>query len=325
MTQAEERGRYYSYTFAVDGRSFYFGAEKPLTPTSTTTREGVSGAEGYISGGIPPGLPQVEIPDLGTVTFVCPSDLVPPGYQPSATVLSSSETVPTDSNGIEWWLQGPPQAVWTMGEYEASLSSSSFDGLCDPGDQPDAELLAMLGRLRLGTHADLQEVLADVADPDALPAEVTTVPTTTTTTTAQNPPADRRTAEEQITAAVAGLQDRDADGSYPNLEDGVSRADQYASAFALAAAQSGADQVADPRSGPFTLRDLTFTSSERATITFDAGAHLPSGDFTFAISGNAVLQDGRWVLTYDTIADMVGRACLPPGGVTSVCVKGRND
>ena len=71
--------------------------------------------------------------------------------------------------------------------------------------------------------------------------------------------------------------------------------------------------MADPQEGPFALTNATFTAPDRATITFDAAAHLPSGDYHFAVPGTALLQDGRWVISYDTIATMVGRACTPTG------------
>jgi hypothetical protein len=84
--------------------------------------------------------------------------------------------------------------------------------------------------------------------------------------------------------------------------------------FATAATQSGADQAADRSGNTTSLSSVRFVTPERATITMALGAVLPTGTYTFSQEGEAVLQGGRWVVTYRTVTLTLGRACLPPGG-----------
>jgi hypothetical protein len=310
VADPEERFAYYSYSFAYEGRTYFFGgAHAGVVPDDPGSVSGFTAPTE-----LPAGLAQVEVDGLGTVTFACPSDLLPPGYQPSAS--SPDGTVPLTEDGVEWWLAGPPQALWSMGGYAASLSERGVEGLCDPADQPDGTLEATLRQMRTGGRAEW-ELLLSPSEPE-LDSE-SHPGTTSPTTPPEAPPEDRGSAEDQIRAAVERLTTSAEDETYPYLEDGVARANEYTQMFETAGRQAGARPVDGQPTTDFSLGWVRFDSPERARFSMDMDTRLQGRSYQFSQDGAAIVQDGRWVITYDTIVRMLSRACLPPGGVSSEC------
>jgi len=215
-------------------------------------------------------------------------------------------------------FSGPVTANWLMPtSYMTLRPMSGDDEPCTPPVGADPDLVAALGGLRIGTRSDLDALLGrPISDePSDVPATVAPAPSVITpTTAAEEPPEDRGSAVEQIAAAVAGFDDRAADGTYPNLEDGTAKAAEYAEMFDTASRQSGATQAGTDEENTSRLSRVRFVTPERASITIEFTATLPTGTYIFPQEGEAILEDGRWVVTYRTVTTTVGRACVPPGG-----------
>ncbi len=311
------------------------GENAPDTATASDpgTASGGGSSSGTGTGVVEPS-PPVSLPHT-----IVPQTTIP-GVDPGPDPTTTTTVLPATG------FSGPLQAFWLMDGRSVSLVGVPSRGELTPAELGDAaaraqteecmpptgpvpELAAAVAALRIVsaeewraflTGDDVEWSTVDPVDPGTTTPPTAPDPGLPTTTVlgppdaAEDPPADRGTAEEQIARAVAGQGDTDADGNYPNREDGTARAAEYLAMQQLAAKQSGAATVEGGTDTSFTLTSVHFTSPERATISFDSLAKLPTGTYTFAIYGEAMVQDGRWVITYDTFAGMVARACTPPGG-----------
>lgn len=110
----------------------------------------------------------------------------------------------------------------------------------------------------------------------------------------------------QVAEAIAGLDTRLADGTYPNIEGGEAPND-YDAMFDGAREASGATPGAT-----FVSTEIWFRSSNDAVVTFAITADLPTGRQTFSQTGSVVRVDGRWVVARSTVTSMLGRSALSP-------------
>jgi hypothetical protein len=307
ILSARESGGAYAFTYQHDG-TFY--------SLSTTVTQGQTT--------IPP-------PDVLAYTFPATTDTFGTIYLSCAvyaTAVPSDVTVGTSVDDREVTqatipddrpvtFSGPTTANWLLPtQYVTLRPMAGDDEPCTPPTEPDVELLSAVDDLRLGTRSEWEELLGrSISDgPSDVPATAPTVPSAITPGAPEDAPADRGSAEEQIAAAVAGFNDQAADGSYPNLEAGTTKAAEYREMFDLAARQSGATRAGDDSDNTSKLGQVRFVTPERATITIDFTAKLPTGTFTFLQQGEAILEGGNWVVTYRTVITTLGRACTPPGG-----------
>ncbi len=254
-----------------------------------------------------------QVSPFGLTLFQC-SPGYGPGVPPVEPVRASwgagypgASLIPTSTT--PWWAQQPP----------------TVEQPCVEPTAPVASLTDQMSKLRRVSFAEWAKFLADngevrTTNPTGPPTPTTEVSTTTTTVTSTTTtavdatPADPGSAEDQIRAAVEQLAGPYDVETFPYLEDGTTRAAEYRQMFATAGRQSGAQAVGGQPATDFSLLTVRLTAPDRATILIGMHTRLPSGEFDFTQDGGALLQDGRWVISYDTIARMVGRACLPPGG-----------
>jgi hypothetical protein len=282
----------------ADGRSWVL---RQGLPRQVLDAQGHMPTDDTMAGG--PGT--VEVAPFGTVWLTCA------GYASAGDTTGSAIT----------WV-GPATALFAFGDGAAFVSpntdgTSGSDAACTADD---AVVDAVRG-LRVVSLAEYEKFLGTV--PVSIPEVTQTIiggndggvqAPVTASTLPEDPPADRGSAEEQIAAAVAGFSDQAADGSFPNLEGGTAKATEYGEMFDLARRQSGADQGGDLGGNTSKVSRIRFVSPERASITIEFTAKLPTGTFTFGQEGEAILQDGRWVVTYRTVTTTLRRACVPPGG-----------
>jgi hypothetical protein len=283
--------------FTLDGRDYGLSQRSdPLGITGATTVDQVV----QDSLGLVRGTP-VTLPGIGTAYLGCA------GLQ-GGSDDGSRRAVPTGPSAVTWTAPGSSYHL-------TGLPYATEPGGCGLDDPDPSALLALVTVMRYVDGAGWRAFLDEHSDvTDQTIGGVTVPASAPPTTLPEDPPADQRSAEDQIAAVVAGWDHKAADGTYPNLEDGSAKAAEYAEMFATAATQSGADQAADKSGNTTKLSNVHFVTPQRATITMAMGAVLPTGTFTFTQEGEAILQDGRWVVTYRTVTTTLGRACLPPGG-----------
>lgn len=113
-------------------------------------------------------------------------------------------------------------------------------------------------------------------------------------------------ARAQVADAIAGLDVRLEDGSYPNLEGGETPND-YASMFLAAQEATGATPGAT-----FLPVETWFRSENEAIVTFRITAQLPSGTATYSQTGSVVRVGERWVVSRTTVMEMLGRSRIGP-------------
>lgn len=230
-----------------------------------------------------------------------------------AGLVSSGSASPDGSSTSVVALTGPATALFAFGGGGAWVSPNTTG--TEPGSQPctaQDPVLATVDQLRVVGVAEYESFLGTV--PASWPEYGPATSLAPTTTLPEEPPADRASAEEQIRTAVAAWNQTDPDGSFPNLEAGTEKAAEYAELFDTAAKQSGAAQAGDGSGNSNTVTSIRFVTPERAAIVMSLTANLPTGTFTFPQDGEAILQDGRWVVTYRTVINTLRRACTPPGG-----------
>jgi hypothetical protein len=115
---------------------------------------------------------------------------------------------------------------------------------------------------------------------------------------------DEEAARSRIADVFADLAARGDDGSFPSLEDGSDVA-FYEPLFAEAAAKASGRGTAR-----FTVVDVRFASTDDAAVLFRASAQLDSGPIEVVLPGRAVRVDGQWLVSRDTVVQMLGRADL---------------
>jgi hypothetical protein len=289
-------------TYTIDGREYFLHQSHFQADATQTSmyQEAVDSQRAQLNG------TTVDDPTLGTVELLC-SVLTRTGVGSADAPLGTVQTAIGSA-------RGPTAATWTIGTstYFLTPNPTGSESTDCGADDPDLEgVLTAARALRYVDDATWEAFVAEH------PQEGGVVAPATTATTAPPPeeaPADRASAVDQITAAVAAWSAPAADGSFPNLEDGTAKAPEYTELFDTAAKQSGAAQAGDGSGNASRLSRVRFVTPERASITMELTAKLPTGTFTFPQEGEAILQDGHWVVTYRTVITTLRRACIPPGG-----------
>jgi hypothetical protein len=303
---ADQDGWYIQY-MELDGHAWFLASSS------------ISGMDPAYEGPVPLGTAS-QVSPFGLTYFQCSPGYVSGTARTDGTATGSGSVVSVE----------PVRATWGAGYPGATLVSSSdipfwaqqppaVEQPCLDPTEPVTSLTEQMSKLRRVSFAEWAKFLADngevrSTDPTAPPAPKLVEPSASTTTLVETPPADRGTAEEQIRTAVAEWNRTDADGSFPNLEAGTEKSAEYAEMFDTAAKQSGAAQAGDGSGNSNTVTSIRFVTPERAAIVMSLTAKLPTGTFTFPQDGEAILEDGRWVVTYRTVINTLRRACTPPGG-----------
>jgi len=274
--------------------------------------------------GLPATWPRISIgAPFGPAAITCGATIDPAVYAANPDSLTAeivlSATVPT----------GPAVVVGTLGDnWGLALSEwppPRTDIPCELGPTVEASLTAAAQSLRLVSEDEWRQFIEEhgdahnpydnlqssdatmVAPPDAGWHPSWLGPESIA---ASIPPGVAIPGEDEaraaIEAAIAGLSEPAADGTYPNLENGVDGA-TYEAMFDEARTISKAEP-----GGTFALTSARFVSETEAEITFVAAAILASGPINITLSGRAVKIDDRWVVSRDTITSMLGRASLAP-------------
>lgn len=271
----------------------------------------ISGFDPGYEGPVPLGFAG-QVSPFGLTLFQCS-----PGYGPGVP--------PVEPVGASWGVGYPGASLrpTSTTPFWARQPPAAEQPCVEP-TAPVASLAEQMSMLRRVSFAEWAKFLADngevrTTDPTAPPATAPIEPnppstSSSTTTVVDGAPAVPGSAEDQIRAAVGQLAGPYDAETFPYLEDGTSRAAEYRQMFATAGRQSGAQAVDGRPATDFSLLTVRFTADDRAAILIGMHTRLPTGEYDFTQDGGALLQDGRWVISYDTIARMVGRACLPPGG-----------
>jgi hypothetical protein len=285
----------------------------------------ISGMDPTYTGPVPLGT-AAQVSPFGLTYFQCSYSLsAGPGPSSGASPYDTAPTSTGTINAVE-----PVRATWGAGYPGASLIPTTnvpfwasqpapVEEPCTLPTAPVASLAEQMSKLRRVSFAEWSAFLADngevrTTNPTGPPTVSSEVAPNASTTVVEDAPTDRASAEEQIAIAVAALAGPYDAESFPYLEDGTSRAAEYRRMFDTARRLSGAEPVDGRPATDFSLVSVRFTAPDRATIVMGLHTRLPTGEYDFSQDGQAILQDGRWVISYDTVARMLGRACLPPGG-----------
>jgi hypothetical protein len=221
---------------------------------------------------------------------------------------------------------GALMATFAVGDRLMTMMSTSDGTSCSATDAPATELLEAVGDLRVVDAAGFDRFRTGMdggPPPTAIQEEWTETATSSTTTTPENPPADPVDARAQIAEAVSHFPEEASDGTFPYLEDGVTRASEYREKLALAGQRANGGQVAEAEPTTFALRTVWFESPTTALVTFTSTATLPNATrASYFHNARALLQDGHWVLGSALIDDILQRSCVPPGGNDPSCTTG---
>jgi hypothetical protein len=315
---AEGKAFLYSVRYAgPDGTPLYLSAGRLADPwtgapvayqqsgsTTPTTGPPVDGP--LADAGYPVGWPAVPVPldDVGPAALTCLGARTSPRPPDSSDDTGAREP------------SGPIGVVLTAGTWMVSLApvDDELGRTCTVDASTRSPAVAAAQELRL---VGLDEWLAFVdrhgstplPDPEgsSRPPGTRFVPPPTSmpapTPTVSIP--DEASARQQVVDAFAGLQERAADGTFPNLEGGVVDGDAYAGMIEQAATNA---RAMNP--GRFEATDVRFTSDSTAEVQFRADASLASGPVSVRFTGQAVRLDDRWVVSRDTFLRLVGRSDL---------------
>jgi hypothetical protein len=224
--------------------------------------------------------------------------------------------------GAEWQFEG--HLVILRADLSARQGPSE-----DCSDSLEAPTLAaQIDRLRVVSEGELHRYLgiddAEIASPSTSTPPELQPPSTTTTTVPEGDPAELGDARAQIELAVKGFDQAADDGTWPYLEDGVARADEYRQRQTAAEEQAGMTAVDDPDK-VHEVVSITFESDEAAMVQYDITVTLPGGRVTVPHRHRFILQDGLWKMSYDSYLQLSGLACTSPGGYGESCQTGSYD
>jgi hypothetical protein len=237
--------------------------------------------------------------------------------------MSCGSQLTTDPSidGSARTLTSPQTAQLVVGDSSIVLwSETTLEGACAIDGAGVVALVDQINRLRLVSLEELRQYLG--VD-EQTPVTSTPPELQPPTTSPENPPGDAEAARAEIADLIHDYTEPAADGTYPKLEDGVARADEYREILALMRRRAGTDLVPEPQPNIATLTSIQFTSPTEAIVVWDNEVTLPGASGAhFSTQGRALLQDGRWVMSYDTIQYILERACIPPGGHDPSCQNG---
>jgi hypothetical protein len=221
---------------------------------------------------------------------------------------------------------GALMATFAVGDRLVTMMSTSDRSSCSATGEPATELLEAVGELRVVDAAGFDRFRTgmDGGPPPTAVQEESVLEVPTTTTVTEDDPADVAGTEALIEAAVKGFDQPADDGTWPHLEDGVARADEYRQRQAAAEEQAGMTAVDDPDK-VHEVVSITFESDEAALVQYDITVTLPGGRVTVPHRHRFILQDGVWKMSYDSYLQLSGLACTSPGGYGESCQTGSYD
>jgi hypothetical protein len=294
----------YLVAYELEGKPWLLQSNGPGASPSTVamTRDALdaaadrSGAEHY------------DDPRFGRVNLVCTGTTIVEG-RPDGTLEVHT---------------GPLMASWMVDDQVISLESPV--DAAQPCDPTRATALLVHDQVAALRVVDAEEFRRFVGDDQQETGPATsllepTASSTATTATQENPPAAPDDAQAQIELAVKGFDTPAADGTWPHLEDGVARADEYLQRQTAAEEQSGMSAVGDPEK-VHEVVSITFESDEAAWVQYDITVTLPGGRVTVPHRHRFILQDGVWKMSYDSYLQLSGLACTSPGGYGESCQTG---
>jgi hypothetical protein len=219
---------------------------------------------------------------------------------------------------------GASFASFVLGSNEIVLvlSGGIEDGECVAEGRAATAIAQQVDRLRVvGIEALRQYLGIDdgevVSPPTSTPPELQ--PSSTTTTFAEDDPAELADARAQIEAAVRGFNVPAADGTWPYLEDGVARAEEYRERQELAWQQSGLTAMGDQADMVQEVVSITFESPTSAQVDFQITVTLQSGRQTWPHHGRFILEDGVWKMSRESNLQISGLACSAPQPDAEAC------
>jgi hypothetical protein len=296
----------YLVAYELEGKPWLLQSNGPGASPSTVamTRDALDAAADRS------GAEQYDDPRFGRVNLVCTGTTIVEG-RPDGTLEVHT---------------GPLMASWMVDDQVISLESPVDAAQpCDPTRATALLVQVQVAVLRVVDAEEFHRFVGDQEETDPTTSLVpqTTTASTTTTTTPENPPADPVDARAQIAEAVSHFSEEASDGTFPYLEDGVTRASEYREKLALAGQRANGGQVAEAEPTTFALRTVWFESPTTALVTFTSTATLPNATrASYFHNARALLQDGHWVLGSALIDDILQRSCVPPGGNDPSCTTG---
>lgn len=177
----------------------------------------------------------------------------------------------------------PPPGKTIRGAYQDLLDHAVSDGVDVSGIDPDDPGAQRLLDERRG-HGGSVARMPPPAEPQPLSALIAPL---------GPPPADVDVARAEIEAAVAGL----SSDSGRSAVDCIERGD-----IVDAQPPAPVHPVVGDQEFSWTLRDLAFIREDEAIIEFEI--RLSGGMGPMGFKGRAVRRDGRWLVSYDTWANL---------------------
>jgi hypothetical protein len=296
----------YLVAYELEGKPWLLQSNGPGASPSTVamTRDALDAAADRS------GAEQYDDPRFGRVNLVCTGTTIVEG-RPDGTLEVHT---------------GPLMASWMVDDQVISLESPVDAAQpCDPTRATALLVQVQVAVLRVVDAEEFHRFVGDQEETDPTTSLVpqTTTASTTTTAAPENPPADPVDARAQIAEAVSHFPEEASDGTFPYLEDGVTRASEYREKLALAGQRANGGQVAEAEPTTFALRTVWFESPTTALVTFTSTATLPNATrASYFHNARALLQDGHWVLGSALIDDILQRSCVPPGGNDPSCTTG---
>jgi hypothetical protein len=296
----------YLVAYELEGKPWLLQSNGPGASPSTVamTRDALDAADDRS------GAEQYDDPRFGRVNLVCTGTTIVEG-RPDGTLEVHT---------------GPLMASWMVDDQVISLESPVDAAQpCDPTRATALLVQVQVAVLRVVDAEEFHRFVGDQEETDPTTSLVpqTTTASTTTTAAPENPPADPVDARAQIAEAVSHFPEEASDGTFPYLEDGVTRASEYREKLALAGQRANGGQVAEAEPTTFALRTVWFESPTTALVTFTSTATLPNATrASYFHNARALLQDGHWVLGSALIDDILQRSCVPPGGNDPSCTTG---
>jgi hypothetical protein len=202
------------------------------------------------------------------------------------------------------------------------LSGGIEDGECVAEGRAATAIAQQVDRLRvvgieaLGQYLGIDD--GEVVSPPTSAAHGL-LPPSTTTTAPEDDPAKLGNARAQIEAAVRGFNVPAADGTWPYLEDGVARAEEYRERQELAWQQSGLTAMGDQADMVQEVVSITFESPTSAQVDFQITVTLQSGRQTWPHHGRFILEDGVWKMSRESNLQISGLACSAPQPDAEAC------
>jgi hypothetical protein len=199
----------------------------------------------------------------------------------------------------------------TWGVSVREVSTVALDGpspACDPTSDDAVAVIEAAENLRLVDEEEWRAFMEEHQHltqlPDWLggPSSRPEAPPTVTTVVRSAPIPGEEEARAAVIAAFEGLDQRAADGTYPNVETGGDVA-FWQPFFEEARATP---QITE--AGGFTVDDVAFVSEDRARVRYQAHAEQKDQEIHVALTGEAVRIGDRWYVSRETMVQLLNGA-----------------